>query len=80
VLSEVRTVRVGIDNLRAKVKGLLEGLEAWLGVRRRRADRGRAFRMAMSHMGQKPKNSRRAYVFCFAAKNGHRQLGGKNGP
>ena len=27
VLSEARTVRVGVDNLRAKVKGLLEGLE-----------------------------------------------------
>ena len=25
----------------------------------------------MSEMGQKPKNSRRAYVFRFAAKNGH---------
>jgi DNA-binding transcriptional LysR family regulator len=28
VLSEARAVRVGVDNLRAKVKGLLEGLEA----------------------------------------------------
>jgi DNA-binding transcriptional LysR family regulator len=27
VLSEARTVRVGVDNLQAKVKGLLEGLE-----------------------------------------------------
>jgi DNA-binding transcriptional LysR family regulator len=27
VLSEARTVRVGVDNLRAKVRGLLEGLE-----------------------------------------------------
>ena len=27
VLSEARTVQVGVDNLRAKVKGLLEGLE-----------------------------------------------------
>jgi DNA-binding transcriptional LysR family regulator len=27
VLSEARTVRVGVDNLRAKLKGLLEGLE-----------------------------------------------------
>ena len=27
VLSEARTVRVGVDNLRAKVKGLLDGLE-----------------------------------------------------
>jgi len=28
VLSEARSVSVGVDNLRAKVKGLLDGLEA----------------------------------------------------
>src|SRR4051812_33064992 len=32
VLSEARSVSVGIDNLRAKVKGLLDGLEAEIGL------------------------------------------------
>jgi DNA-binding transcriptional LysR family regulator len=32
VLSEARSVSVGVDNLRAKVKGLLDGVEAQIGL------------------------------------------------
>ena len=32
MLSEARSVSVGVDNLRAKVKGLLDGLEAEIAL------------------------------------------------